>query len=287
LPSGSLDLNTLAKSLAKDLPRDADWPKAAEQAAPWQAARRKALADVLRIKPGLAVDPRFSPRHEPRHDDKDGVKATFWQLKVGERWTVPVVELVRGEPKGTTLLISDKGRAASAPEAQRLLDAGQRVLAADLFYFGESQPKSRGYLWALMIATVGDRPLGLQANQLLSVARWADGDRNSPVTVVADGSRSSVIALAAAALEDKAISRVEVIAPLGSLKEVIEQNRTLDQSPELFSFGLLERFDVKHLAAVVAPRPVVVRSPGDRARTEFAGLARWYTLLGTTHDPLK
>jgi hypothetical protein len=136
-----------------------------------------------------------------------------------------------------------------------------------------------------MLATVGDRALGLQANELLSVSRWA-GD-GKPVTVVADGPRSSVIALAAAGLDEHAITHVEVIAPLGSLKELIEQNKTFDQSPELFCFGLLEHFDVKDLAALVAPRPVVVRQPDDRARREFAGLAAWYQVLGIEHDPLR
>lgn len=285
LPANTLDMNALAKSLAKTLPRDAEWPSEAKAAAAWQSAKRQALAEVLRIKPGLAVDPHFSPRLEPKHDEKDGVKATFWKLKLGERWTVPVVELVKGDPKGTTLVISDKGRAATAAEVDRLLAAGQRVLVADPFYFGEAHPKSHDYLWALMLATVGDRALGLQANELLSVARWAD--KGSPVTVIADGPRSSVIALAAAALEEKAIGRVEVISPLGSLKELIEENRTLEQSPELFCFGLLERFDVKHLAALVAPRPVVIRQPSPRAKAEFATLATWYQRLASDHDPLK
>jgi hypothetical protein len=128
--------------------------------------------------------------------------------------------------------------------------------------------------------------LGLQVNELLSVARWA-AEKGGPVTVLADGPRSGVIALAAAALEEKAIGRVELIGPLGSLKELIEQNKVFDQSPELLCFGLLERFDVKHLAALVAPRLVVVRSAGDRVRAEFGGLSGWYQLLGAPHNPLK
>ena len=93
--------------------------------------------------------------------------------------------------------------------------------------------------------------------------------------------------MSAGALDDKAIARVELIAPLGSLRELVEQNRTFDQSPELFCFGLLEQFDVKDLAALVAPRPVVIREPSDRAKKEFAGLAAWYRRLGSEHDPLK
>jgi hypothetical protein len=287
LPAGNLDMNGLAKVLAAKLPRDAGWPKDARDASAWQAKQRQALADVLRIKPGMTVNPRFAPRYEATHAEKDGVKATFWKLKLAEHWTVPVVELTKGEPRGTTVVISDKGRSNVAGEVERLLAAGQRVLAADLFYFGEVHPKERGYLWSLLIATVGDRALGLQANQLLSLARWASAEHKGNVTLVADGPRSSVIALAAAALEEKAIDRVELIAPLGSLKEIIEGNRSFDQSPELFCFGLLERFDVRHLGALVAPRPVAVRSAGDRAKREFAALAEWYRVLGKVHDPLK
>ena len=206
-------MNTLAKELAKSLPRDCDWPKDARAATRWQAAKRQALGEVLRIKPGMAVDSKFSPRYEPKHAEKDGVKATFWMLKLNERWTVPVVELVKGEAKGTTLVVSDKGRAATAVEVDRLPRGGQRVLAADLFYFGEGMPKTHGSLWALPIATVGER-LGLQANELLSIARWAQGQRgprNSRRCQWSEDQRDRPVRRGA--LEEKAIGRVELIAP--------------------------------------------------------------------------
>ena len=285
LPAGTLDMNALAKKLTESLPRDAAWPANGDRAAGWQADRRKLLAEIVRIRPGMKVDAHFSPRYEPKQEERAGMTATHRMLKLGGQWTVPVVELVKGEPQGTTVVISDKGRTGTLAETERLLAAGQRVVAPDLFYFGEGQPKSHGYLWALMLATVGDRAIGLQANELLSVARWA-GD-GKPVTLVADGPRSGVIALAAAALEEKAIGRIELISPLGSLKELIEQNKTFDQSPELFCFGLLERFDMKDLAALVAPRPVTVREPGERARKELGALAALYKSFGVEHDPVK
>jgi dienelactone hydrolase len=288
LPAGTLDMNALATALAKKLPRDADWPSDGKNAADWQTRKRKELADVLRIKPGLTVHERSSPDNsETRRVRKDGVMATYRLFKAGDAWTIPAVALVKDEPKGTTLVIADKGRMSVADEVDRLLAQGQRVIVLDLFYFGEAHPKSHDYLWALMLATVGERALGLQANQLLGVARWVGIDAKSPVTIVADGPRSSVIALTAAALDEKAIGRVETISPMGSLKQIIESNRGLNESPELFCFGLLERFDVKHLAALVAPRPVVVRNPDERARAEFAQLADWYRGLGVPHNPLK
>jgi hypothetical protein len=57
--------------------------------------------------------------------------------------------------------------------------------------------------------------------------------------------------------------------------------------PEMFCFGLLEATDVRQMAALVAPRPVVLIDPRERARKDLAGLSAWYRLLGREHDPLK
>ena len=101
--------------------------------------------------------------------------------------------------------------------------------------------------------------LGIQASQLAAAARWqAAQAKTRPVTLVAIGPRSSTAALVAAALEEKAIGQVDLRQAMGSLKEVIERNSTVEQKPELFCFGLLERFDISTLKALVAPRDVMV-----------------------------
>jgi hypothetical protein len=63
--------------------------------------------------------------------------------------------------------------------------------------------------------------------------------------------------------------------PLGSLKEVLERDWPVTEAPELFCFGLLECCDVRQLAALVAPRPLQLVEPSDRAKQELAGLAQW------------
>jgi len=68
---------------------------------------------------------------------------------------------------------------------------------------------------------------------------------------------------------------------------VIEQDWSVNQKPELFCFGLLEDFDVKHLAALVAPRPVTFAEPGERAKRELAELGGWYRVLGSEFEPLR
>jgi hypothetical protein len=66
------------------------------------------------------------------------------------------------------------------------------------------------------------------------------------------------------------------------------QNWTASQKPvEFFSFGLLEAFDVKQLAALIAPPPVTFVEASARPRQELAGLKDWYATLGKDFDPLR
>jgi len=97
--------------------------------------------------------------------------------------------------------------------------------------------------------------------------------------LVTIGPRSSVIGLVAAALDDQAIDEVELQNPMGSLKEVIERNQGVNQTPELFCFGLLKEFDIRQLAALVAPRPLVCWNMSARGRQELQPLKEWFELL--------
>ena len=51
-------------------------------------------------------------------EGKNRTRAILWKLRLGGEWTVPVVELVRGEPKATSLLVADKGRGSVADAAE-------------------------------------------------------------------------------------------------------------------------------------------------------------------------
>ncbi len=93
--------------------------------------------------------------------------------------------------------------------------------------------------------------------------------------------------MVAAGIEPTAIAGVELNDALGSLKQVIEKNRLVYQTPELFCFGLLERFDILQLAALVAPRPITFHQPDDRVKDELKSLATWYKTLDVDHEPLR
>ncbi|RPI75957.1 MAG: hypothetical protein EHM42_15110 [Planctomycetaceae bacterium] len=205
----------------------------------------------------------------------------FWKLSLNGQWTLPLVEFWRGEPTGTTLLVGDKGRKELAAEIDALLERGQRVVTFDPFFLGECALGNRDYLFALLVSTVGQRPLGLQSQQISSVARWLTEQRKfDSVTLEAHGPRTSLAALVAAALETNAVGRIVLHDALGSLKEVIEQNRRVEEAPELFCFGLLEQFDVLQLAELVAPRPIEFREASARVIQELTTLREWQELLG-------
>ena len=74
---------------------------------------------------------------------------------------------------------------------------------------------------------------------------------------------------------------------LASLKEIIEENRTVDKTPEMFCFGLLEHFDIKQIAALTAPRPLRFAGTTDRHRVELGELREWYGNWGIKTDPLR
>jgi hypothetical protein len=282
LPATNATFNSLALALSKHLPRQPRLPARQSAAESWQRENRAKLRAIVRAGHAAVAALRAGA------DEQETVKATFWRLRVDDAWTVPAVELVRGEPRGTVILVADGGRASVATNAAAWLAAGQRVLAVDPFYFGESRIRSHDFLFALLVAAVGERPLGIQAAQLGAVARWARGQFPAgPVQIVAVGPRLSTAALVAAALEEEAVAGVELHGALGSLKEVIEQNWGVNQKPELFCFGLLEALDVPHLAALVAPRPVVFKAASERVKQEMAALPRWYATLGAEFPRLE
>jgi hypothetical protein len=282
LPTGNADFHSLALAISKNLPRNSILPQSKEAAHEWQQSQRSKLRALVTAKDYQVQADKAETL------EKSGLKSTYWRLKTGAHWTVPAVEFVRGEPTATAILVNDAGRRTDPVNTERLLATGHRVVAIDPFYFGESKIEQRDYLFALLVASVGERPLGLQASQLAGVARWLTDERKSgPVTLVAVGPRMSLVGLVAAALEDRAIVKLELHGSLGSLKEIIEQNRSVEQMPEMFCFGLLERFDMKQLVALSAPRPVMFAGASERVRAELAGITSWYKTLGTDFDPVR
>lgn len=288
LPADNLDFQKLAQRLMQDLPRGAAPPQEAAAAAKWQAAERQKLAELLRTGKSAPQSLDYKVTPEVASRESAGIlEVVRWKLKIGDVWTIPAVEIAQGEPQSTTIVLADGGRAEAAEQIAALLSAGNRVIAVDPFYFGESKINSRDFLFALLVSSVGERPLGVQTSQIGAIARWLSDDRKlGSVSLVAAGPRMSLIALASAAREEKAIASIKLQGSLGSLKEVIEQGGAVNTTPEQFCFGLLEQTDISRLVMLIAPREIQFAEPSDRVKKELAGLKDWYTLLGNNFDPL-
>ena len=221
LPADNLDFHSLALKLSEGLPHQSGAAK---------------LADVVKAHP-YSVEATAQGAEE----QAEGVPLRYWRLRLGNEWTLPAVEMGDAANPNLTLLIGDQGKAALAAEARRLVNKdGRRVIAVDPFYFGESKIAKRDFLFALLISSVGDRPLGIQASQIAAIARWA----KSPVIVEAFGPRTSLIAAVAAALEPKAVAAARTHGALSSLHDVLRSDMTVDKFPEFFTFGLLESWDI-------------------------------------------
>lgn len=283
LPEKNADFHSLATELALLLPKEGELPTNSSAAAKFRTARRTKLAALLR-RPTYAVQDADGEGPETLGD----IKAIFWKIKVGPDWTVPAVELSKEGAKEAVIVVADEGRSAAAERIVTLLDEGKRVLAVDPFYFGESKLGPRAYLFGLLVSAVGERPLGIQSAQLSAISRWwIEQHKLRQASIVAVGPRSSLFALVTAALDEVAISGVELVGSLGSLKEIIEQNRSVETAPEQFTFGLLELVDIRQLVALVAPRPAIFSSASERVKQELDGLKAVYKMLGKNFDPVQ
>lgn len=183
-------------------------------------------------------------------------KATRWRLHMDQDWTVPAVEIEPDSASGTVLLVADGGRTSSTGSVRDWLGRGYRVIALDPYAIGESQVQPRGWLWSLLIAALGERPLGILAGQIAATARWTHARNGEPVTVHAIGPRTSLASLVGAALEATAVSGVVLEESFNTLAEIVVRDITARQAPEFFCFGLFESFDIPEIQALVAPRPV-------------------------------
>lgn len=226
LPGNNATLHSLAVGLAQGLPRPG-------------GATRQRLAELVRAET-LSMD----AREVERQGD-----VTWWRLRLGGSWHVPAVEAGPGNGRETVILLSDGGKASMADVMATRIAQGKRVVAMDVFSIGEAKMGKRDFLLAMLLSGLGERPLGLEAGQVAAVARWLKG-RGQTVTVEGHGKRMGLVALVAAALEPELIGGVRSVGGLRSLRQVVEENLTVDKYYELFPFGLLEWFELRDIAAL-------------------------------------
>jgi hypothetical protein len=189
LPPNNANFHTLAASIAADLPikMENDSPK----------QQRKLLRQILRFKPLACKAEQMGDKQ------KTGtVSVERFRLKLGNDWTLPAVVVTGNSVDQTVLFLSDSGFAAESKRIAELATAGTRVIAFDPVLIGQSNPDGRLYQNAQLIATVGERPLGVQTSQILSVAAYfADAYSLDRLNIISNGQRMATAVLCAATLD--------------------------------------------------------------------------------------
>lgn len=236
LPSDNLDFQKVALQLASKarLKRETRERVSRDE-------KLAEIAKIIRVRDYTVADAKCE-------EEKVGdATVRRWTLKLSSDFTLPLVEYSPKEPKGAVLVLSDKGRAGSSEEILKLVAEGRHVFAVDLFYHGECAIPERAYLWALLVSTAGERPLGLQVGQLNAVIDWSVQQAHQAVELRPIGEASCVTSLISGAMKSEWISFVSETDGIETLENVITDNDSFEQIPELFCFGLLGVTDVPEL----------------------------------------
>lgn len=249
LPKDNLTLAGIARRFADGIHHDAPPADAAAQAR-WMAAARDRLKAVIRYQP-VAVEHAWALANTK----SKGVETFSWQFHFDNRLTAAGVwahSIAAGEGSPVTVVLNDQGKKAAAPQVAEAVNRGRQTVALDLIFHGDAAlPARHSGLYPLLIASMGQRALGLEAAQLIAVARWMrERGAGSPVRLESAGKRSQVAALVAAALEPDLFSAVSIRDGMRSLRYLLDGPVRSQDAPELYCLDLYKEFDIDTLAAM-------------------------------------
>jgi dienelactone hydrolase len=208
------------------------------------ARQRRRLRQLLRL-------PAYDVRATAKGTARTGRGRTTGNhvLQAGPWPLATTVSEPVGRGDGTEIVVGDGGRAGALGRAT----STRRLVAVDLFGSGEAMTT---FQEPMLLASAGQRPLGIQVAQLLAVADWATRRyRCESVHVTATGRVMPVVAQLAAALEPARFASLTTTAALDSLDRLIDLPVSYGQAASLFCFGLLAEFDIEDLRDLSAPVP--------------------------------
>jgi len=252
VPADNLTIASLAKKLAMAINRPPVLSDANSRAA-WVAAQREKLKQVTRYAPTtLANSWRISNTKRMaiqtiayRFDLANGLSATgIWLQANGAPLDAPL-----------TIVLNDKGYQASGEAVSLHVNRGEQVLALDLIFNGFTRPQTPDPTdWEILVASTGDRPLGLEAAQLLAVAKGLRSQNaQRRIQIETDGIRSAVIATLAAAIDPNEFAGIRSEHAMSSLNYLLERPVDFRSAPDLFCLDFYKYFDIDSLKLIAAP----------------------------------
>ena len=170
LPKDNLTILGLAKKLAGTIRRQ-PMPAEASARAEWAASERTKLKSTVRYKP-VSVKQVWTATNTKnkgvetrsyRFELSDGLSATG-------TWVKAITSL---DQAPATLMLHDQGKKGLSEGVSDRVNRGEQVLALDVLFTGDESPRRPSPAdYAFLLASTGDRPIGMEAAQLLGVAQW-------------------------------------------------------------------------------------------------------------------
>jgi len=244
LPKDNLTLVTLARRMAAAIHRE--------------PAGRTQLESTVRYQP-VAVAHAWALANSKNR----GVETFSWQIQFDNGLSAAAVwarAIGVSDNAPLTILLDDAGKKSAAARVADRVNRGEQVVALDLLFHGDAAPPAREFqLYPLLISSMGERALGLEAAQVIAISRWLsskmprDRSAGAPVRVEATGIRSQVAALVAAALAPDVFAEVSIRDGMRSLQYLLDAPVRFETAPDLFCLDLYRRFDIATLAQLAAP----------------------------------
>jgi dienelactone hydrolase len=255
LPADNLTVAALARRLGGQVERP---PIRSDKdaRASWVQQQRTQLKSVIRLKP-VSLENAWrmaNTKHLGLHtlsyrfDFDNGLSATgIWLAAIASQPDAPV-----------TIVLNDKGYKASESMVSERVSRGEQVLALDTILNGATMPKqSNGAVWPMMLATDGDRALGLEVAQLLATSRWLQKTTGQyTIRLETEGIRSQMVGLIAAALEPDLFSNLVSNEVLVSLGDLLAGPLVFRTTPDVFCLDLYKYFDIDRLQALAVPTKI-------------------------------
>jgi len=239
LPKDNLTILGLARKLTAGIER--------------RTAGRSELTATLRYQPAKVT--RAWALHNTKRKELETRSYRFEFSNGLSATAVWLKAIAAAENAPVTVVLNDQGKKNAQVLVSDRVNHGEQVLAVDLLFTGDAAPQKPGpSSYTQMLATLGERALGMEVAQLAGVVAWL-GQR--PVRIETSGIRSQMAALAAAALEPGLFSEIVIRDGLRSLSHLLETPIEYQTAPDLFCLDLYKLFDVARLVELAAPTKVV------------------------------
>jgi dienelactone hydrolase len=250
LPQDNLTILGLARKIAAEIKRE---PASHSQ-------RLAQLKETVRYRP-------VTLRHAwaLANTKSKGVETRSFRLEMSNDLaaTAVWVSAMGAVPGGTaTLVLNDGGRKAAIDTVVERTNRGEQVLALDPLFTGDASPRRTNtdnsrWLYGVMLAAAGDRPLGIEAAQIIGAGRWFQRvNGTTRLRLETNGVRSQVMALVTAALEPELFSEIVVHDGTRSLSVLLEKPVKFQEAPDVFCRDLYKYFDIDILSGMLKPGTV-------------------------------